>query len=396
MEKISMSNYNYPYYDRILPDEQIKFVKNKIDSGSWKIETVKKSVTGLKRDHQIIRTKRSGNLIKFAFHGDKLTFCPHRWADLAIASGSCGFGCRACFLMLTFRIMRDPYIPVIYTNDYRNITKKFLNNITWPCKFSNNTISQSPATSIGLGIDCSDSLLYEGITHNAQKLIPLFSDESINKYKKKLILLTKSANVHYLEDLPTNNIVVSFSLNPEKVADAWEGKYSNGERITPSIGSRLQASLKAEEMGYEVRWRIDPIILIENWYKTYEEFFQMTANEGHRPTTITLGTYREKNVQLDTWRKKWGLLEPEFELDQLEKTGTHRHLPENNRIAIYDQVQNLIIRSWERKNQRPLVSLCKETVNVRKNTKLINDKCNCLNFKSIKEIIKNSDINLIE
>ena len=37
--------------------------------------------------------------------------------------------------------------------------------------------------------------------------------------------MTKSTNVGYLEGLPTRNVAVTFSLNPESIADLWEGKW---------------------------------------------------------------------------------------------------------------------------------------------------------------------------
>ncbi len=58
-----------------------------------------------------------------------------------------------------------------------------------------------PGLNLGLGIDCSDSLLYEGETGLARRLIPLFTSKKTNPFGRKLILLTKSINVHYLEGL---------------------------------------------------------------------------------------------------------------------------------------------------------------------------------------------------
>jgi hypothetical protein len=36
-------------------------------------------------------------------------------------------------------------------------------------------------------------------------LIPLFADSKTNPLGRKLVLLTKTANVHFLEGLPTEN-----------------------------------------------------------------------------------------------------------------------------------------------------------------------------------------------
>ena len=89
---------------------------------------------------------------------------------------------------------------------------------------------------LGLGIDCSDSLLYEGVTGHARRLIPLFASPTANPHGCRLVLLTKSTNVHYLERSPRDNVIVSFSLNPESIADLWEGKFDDGEHQLAAVG----------------------------------------------------------------------------------------------------------------------------------------------------------------
>jgi hypothetical protein len=90
----------------------------------------------------------------------------------------------------------------------------------------------------------------------------------------------------------------------------------------------------------------------------------------------TLGTYREKNPQLDAWRERWGL--PAMEWQPPEHTlvhdGTHWHLPEERRVAIYTTVRDIIKREFPAAR----VSLCKETHTVRRALALCNADCNCL------------------
>lgn len=104
-----------------------------------------------------------------------------------------------------------------------------------------------------------NSLLYDRYTSISQWIIPLFGDPNTNPRGCPLVLLTKSANVDQLEHLPHNGkVVVSFSLNPQSIADLWEG-------ITPSIARRLKAGLKAQAWGYHYRWRKDPILTPSGW-----------------------------------------------------------------------------------------------------------------------------------
>jgi hypothetical protein len=268
--------------------------------------------------------------------------------------------------MLTFRAMRDPYRHLLYDNveDLWAATRRWLSD---PRRRRRDTL--------GLGIDRSDSLLYEGITGHAQHLAPMFAHPDTNPNGNHLVLLTKSTNVDYLEGIPATNVAVSFSVNPEAIADLWEGKWPDtGERITPPISDRLKACLRAQLMGYETRLRIDPILYPPGWQAHYEAFFKEAAYLGLRPGTVTLGTYREKSAQLDAWRSRWKLPPMEWKADELEHDGTHRHVREAKRIEIY-RTMAALSRKYLPESR---VAVCKETHAVRKATGLCNADCNCL------------------
>jgi DNA repair photolyase len=342
------------------------YIEEKISNGTWRPEVVPASIVGIGRDITVYRVARKGNLLVYKEHGDEDTFCPPLWWDLAIGSGPCGLGCRACFLMLTQRSMRDPLRPLVYDN-----VRDFW---TAACKWLADP-DRRPQHTMALGIDRSDSLLFEGITGHARHLIPMFADPRLNPRGNLLVLLTKSANVGYLEGLPTKNVAVTFSLNPEPIADVWEGKWPDTlERISPPIASRLAACLQAQRWGFETRWRLDPMLTPPGWQAMYGDFLAEAAATGLRPARITLGTYRRKNSQLDTWRKKWGLPAMDWEPTNMVKDGTHFHLPEAERLAIYSTVAGLCRKHLPDSK----VSLCKETLPVRKQAGLCNAYCNCL------------------
>jgi DNA repair photolyase len=347
------------------------FVDEQVSSGVWREEEIPPEVSGLTRPIKVFRAPRKTSFIMYDWHGDKQTFCPPMWWDLAIGSGACGLGCRSCFLMLTHRIKRDPSRHLLYDNleDFVHAAEKWL---TDPARRRQHTL--------GVGIDRSDSLLYEGVMPHVRTLAPLFSNPERNLAGNKLILLTKTANTHYLADIPAeqrSNVVVSFSLNPEPVADLWEGKWPDtGERITPSISKRLEAVRYAQDLGFEVRVRVDPIFTPEQWEEHYAAFIADVKSLGINFRYWTLGTYREKNGQLDGWRERWGLLPMEWQLHDTElvKDGTHRHLPEARRIEIYTKVRDLIRCEFPKAR----ISLCKETHTVRRALALCNADCNCL------------------
>lgn len=356
------------------------FVETQVTMGKWREEIVPAEIAGTPRDLVIFRASRKTNRIKHNWHGDIQTFCPPKWFDLAIGSGACGYGCRFCFLMLTFRAMRDPMRPLMYDNieDFESDVRRWLLAETWHTEQEGKKqVRRTPLDTLGLGIDCSDSLLFEGVTGHARRCIPLFANPETNPRGNKLILLTKSANTHYIEGLPTENIAVTFSINPEREADLWEGKFADtGERITPSIERRLRACKQAQNFGFEIRWRLDPILTPEGWERDYAEFFREAAMMSITPRYVTLGTYREKNNQLDFWRQAWGLLEPEWEPDELVKDGTHRHLPKERRQVIYSTIARLLDEApWRIK---PRMELCKEPHDMRRTLAIVGCNCNCL------------------
>lgn len=347
------------------------YVDQEVREGRWREEEIAAAVVGLTRPLTVFRGPRKTDLIAHEWHGDEHTFCPPMWWDLAIGSGACGLGCRSCFLMLTHRIRRDPMRHLLYDNvqDFVFATEKWLKD---PTRRRQHTL--------GVGIDRSDSLLYEGVTGHVRSLAPLFAAEAHNPAGNKLILLTKSANTGYLAEIAPEqrgNIVVTFSLNPEPVADLWEGKWPDtGERITPSIARRLQAVRYAQDLGFEVRVRVDPILTPDGWQDLYAAFIAQVKATGITFTYWTLGTYREKNHQLDGWRQRWGLPAMEWQPgeEELVQDGTHRHLPARRRIEIYTTVRDLIKREFALAR----VSLCKETHDVRRTLALCNADCNCL------------------
>jgi spore photoproduct lyase len=342
------------------------FVRKMVAKGEYRPQCIPGEILGTLRPIEVYRATRAPNSIikPWPAGTDDGSYCPAHWADIAIGRGACGFRCRACFLTLTHRAFCDPSRHVLYENveDYEKVVRREL---------------MRPGRNLGLGIDCSDSLLYEGVTGHARRLIPVFADPKANPFDRKLILLTKSTNVRYLEGMPNANVLMTFSLDPEQVADLWEGKWNDGVRITPAINDRLAASKRAQEMGFEIRWRVDPILPVEGWKGIYREFLHDAASQGHRPTRITLGTYREMGRGLLTMAAKWGLPPTEFVPGTLIKDGMHYHLPAEQRIGIYRQIMDFIGSAWARAGHTPIIALCKETRGVRDHLGISHDHCNC-------------------
>ena len=147
--------------------------------------------------------------------------------------------------------------------------------------------------------------------------------------------------------------------------------------MTPSIDNRLAASLRAQDMGFEIRWRVDPIMPVEGWRDIYGLFFNEAAEAGHAPTRITLGTYRETQPSLHKFTGGWGLPRMEWAPTGLEKDGMHYHMSATQRIEIYRALAASISSAWHGRSRVPIVALCKEPNAVRMEVGLDHDMCNC-------------------
>jgi DNA repair photolyase len=130
-------------------------------------------------------------------------------------------------------------------------------------------------------------------------------------------------------------------------------------------------------MGYDVRWRVDPILPVQDWKDIYREFFESAATDGHSPSRITLGTYREMGRSLLTIAEKWGLPAMEWTPPKLSKDGMHYHIDEVHRIEIYRHLRACIDKAWKTQKTKPIVALCKESCQVRASVDLSHDHCNC-------------------
>jgi spore photoproduct lyase len=101
-----------------------------------------------------------------------------------------------------------------------------------------------------------------------------------------LELKTKSDNVAYLleRDYPPN-IIVTWSLNPQKIIDAEE-------RLTASLSQRLDAAQKLHDKGRLVGFHFHPMIHYEGWEEEYGAIFEelLSRFDPARVAMVSLGT----------------------------------------------------------------------------------------------------------
>ena len=199
--------------------------------------------------------------------------CPHFW-ELKAWTG-CPFNCNYCYLQGTFRgakrkmpRMKDESLILKYL-------EKFLR---W-------------ADSNGLRVllntgEVADSL---GVPAYVKRFLEIALPILRKHPEHKILFLTKGGTQHVrvLNRIPDNmkdRFIVSFSVNPQVIVDKFE-------KGTAPSSDRIDAAKRAQEMGFEVRIRIDPMIPIEGWVLYYEELVRELLDKV-KPSRITLGTLR--------------------------------------------------------------------------------------------------------
>ena len=118
------------------------------------------------------------------------------------------------------------------------------------------------------GGEFSDSLALSHITGE----IPFYFNLFRNLPWAFLELRTKSVNIRsLLETNPASNIIISYSLAPQKQVDLYDDK-------TPSLQKRLKAIQKLASHGHHIGIHLDPIIYQDDLREHYEELLKQLTN----------------------------------------------------------------------------------------------------------------------
>jgi len=114
---------------------------------------------------------------------------------------------------------------------------------------------------IGTG-ELSDSLAFDPETRYSQRILSIFEKfpEIVFEFK------TKSSNIRNIIDYgkKLNNIVISWSLNPQEVIEREEPG-------TPNLITRLKAIEAIQQEGFKIGIHFDPLVLFTGWENAYRE-----------------------------------------------------------------------------------------------------------------------------
>jgi spore photoproduct lyase len=136
---------------------------------------------------------------------------------------------------------------------------------------------------IGTG-EFSDSLALDDATEYSVPLIEFFSKQKGVVFEFK----TKSTGIkNILKSRHAGNIVVSWSLNPQRIIDA-------NEYFTPSFKERLEAAAQCVEAGYKVGFHFDPVIYYKGWEYEYRALIDQLcgAIKPGALAWVSIGTFR--------------------------------------------------------------------------------------------------------
>lgn len=149
---------------------------------------------------------------------------------------------------------------------------------------------------IGTG-EITDSLALEPYIGFCAEVVPFFAEQP----NVLLELKTKSDRVEGLLGLnPKGRVVVSWSMNPQKVIES-------DEHLTASFEERLAAARRCQEAGYKLGFHFDPMIEYSGWEKDYQEMVEaiFAAVDQRRISWISMGVLRNTSGLKRIMREKF-------------------------------------------------------------------------------------------
>lgn len=294
-------------------------------------------------------TSRSAAMIERFVNHDPGSVCPTFYK--LVPSTNCVYDCEYCFLQSTYRACR-PFVCV-YLMDLDKlgaiVTKKFG--------------GERSQVLLNAG-EMSDPLACDVLGY-VPGLVRLFGE----LYCAKLLLLTKSGydEIRSLLELPhAGHTVTAWSMNcPETIEQHEYG--------TAFLDDRLRAARAAQDVGYEVRLRLDPMLVFPGWEKAYERTISLVYSNGIRPARITLATFRMLAPLKHIIVKRF----PDSMLlsQQLHKNGKRLRYMQEVCAKVY---QHAIAAIRENDSNVP-IALCKESPGLHQMFKgqVHRTRCNC-------------------
>lgn len=280
-DKARIENYNF-YPKTIYVEKEIResylvsnfrktFPKSEVQEIQSLKQYIKDSPFNInaynKRTEKVFIVKEKYDFIKACPCTQKAVACGY---DILNIGFGCPYECVYCFLQ-GYQNFPGIIIPA-------NI-KDYLKN--FKLKEKNSGLFET--FRIGSG-EFTDSLVFDEITGFSIEIIDYFTKYPNVNFEFK----TKSKNIkNILDTKPSSNIVISWSLNPEKII-------KENEFYTVSLKERIESASKCAIAGFSVGFHFDPIIYYDGWQKDYEDVINKIFENVLAKSIkwISLGTLR--------------------------------------------------------------------------------------------------------
>ncbi len=188
----------------------------------------------------------------------------------------CLYDCEYCYLSGMYNSANSVFF--VNTQDFFDAVLPYLNK----------------PTLIAISYD-TDTLAIESLTSHTKEWIA-FAQNHPNLH---LEVRTKSANFKAIKSLQSNdNIVLAWTLSPQKIIDLYEHK-------TPSLEKRLSSIKEAIDAGWRVRVCIDPVIYNEEFNELYPPLIEKLFRtiDAEKLFQLTLGSFRMSSTHLKKIKK---------------------------------------------------------------------------------------------
>jgi spore photoproduct lyase len=216
---------------------------------------------------KIYLTRHKGEFLKKCPGSDGQVCCNYFVINFA---SNCPMDCSYCYLQE-------------YLAD--NPTLKLFSNIGDLMLEADRLLSRHRGTFFRIGTgEITDSLALDPYIGFSREVIPFFAEQP----NVLLELKTKSDCVEGLLELDSKGrVVVSWSLNPQRVIDGHE-------HGAASLAQRLDAARRCQRAGYRVGFHFDPMIEYPDWERDYRQMVEETfaTVDWRRVSWLSMGVLR--------------------------------------------------------------------------------------------------------
>jgi len=300
--------------------------------------------------------RASSFIRRFAGPGEGSGIVCFRFWQLVPAMG-CPFRCAYCFLQTVpfFRFNPDALLGLVYTN----VDDMLQELDVW---------LTDPIPKMLIVGELQDGLVfdpaYQKVTGKplTHWIIPRFAAQR----RHRLIFLTKSVEIrHALELDPTPQVVFSWSVNAEEVAQRWE-------HGTPLPSQRFEAARRMKVAGWPIRFRLDPMVPYPKWPHGYAEAVERM--NVLKPEMVTLGALRATSAHSLRQAARANRRDArifDYLTEEKDPSGFKYRIPFDLQVEMFRFV-------LERLHSKVVPALCKEDVELWKAVGLYFQGCHCL------------------